>query len=291
MGTRGARWAFEGQYPLFARLALVSAWGLGLLAAWQAIATVLTADSLGSDAHAYWVAAQGGESYDRAPGQVDAFLYSPAFAALTRPAGLLPWPVFLALWSGMSLALLLWLLRPVPTRWALAFALLAVPELIVGNVLIPTAAAVVIGMRHPVAWAFPLLTKVTTGVGVLWFAFRGEWRSLGIAIGSTSVIILVSAVIDPDAWLAWISFLLTNRDGSEDGVILFVLRVMISIGLVAWGARAGLRWPIAPAMALATPILNPMTLTLLVAIPRLLTTRPQPRDPEPVIPVGRAAPP
>ena len=49
-------------------------------------------------------------------------------------------------------------------------------------------------MRHPAAWAFPLLTKVTTGVGVLWFAFRRDWRSLGIAIGATAVIVLAIEV-------------------------------------------------------------------------------------------------
>lgn len=291
VGTRGARWAFEGQYPLFARLALISVWGLGLLASARGIALALTSDTLGSDAHAYWLAAQADVSYDRAPGQVDAFLYSPAFAALIRPAGLLPWPAFLALWIALSLGVLLWLLRPVPTRWAIAFVLIAVPELIVGNVLILTAAAVVIGMRHPAAWAFPLLTKVTSGVGVLWFAFRREWRSLGIAIGTTSVIVLITALLDPDAWLSWLAFLLSNKDGSEDGAVIFAVRVLVAIALVAWGARAGQRWVIAPAMAIATPILNPMTLTLLTAIPRLLATRPQRRDPGGVIPAGRAGQP
>jgi hypothetical protein len=44
-------------------------------------------------------------------------------------------------------------------------------------------------------------------------------------------------------------------------------------------------------MALATPILNAMTFTLLAAIPRLLDTGPQPRDPGAVIPVGTAGQP
>jgi Glycosyltransferase family 87 len=288
VGTRVARWAFEAQYPLFARAALVSVWGLGLLAAGRSIAIALTSTTLGSDAHAYWLTAHDGLSYDKAPGQVDAFLYSPAFAALTRPVGLLPWPVFLVLWFALSLAVLLWLLRPAPTRWAIPFVLMAVPELIVGNVLILTAAAVVIGMRHPAAWAFPILTKVTTGVGVLWFAFRGEWRHLGIAIGTTSGIVLVAALVDPDAWRAWLEFLLSSKDGSQDGAIAFGVRVVIAIALVAWGARAGQRWQIALAMALATPILNAMTLTLLAAIPRLLATGPSPRDQGGDIPAGRA---
>lgn len=288
MGTRGARWAFEDQYPLFSRAALISVWGLGLLAAIRGVAIAFTSSTLGSDAHAYWLAAHSGLSYDRAPGQVDAFLYSPAFALVMRPVGLLPWSVFLALWIAATLAILLWLLRPVPTRWAIAFVLMAVPELIVGNVLIVTAAAVVIGMRHPAAWAFPLLTKVTTGVGVLWFAFRRDWGSFGIAIGATAAIIFASGLMNPNAWLEWVAFLVSSRDGSQDGALAFGVRVVIAIALVAWGARAGQQWPVALSMAIATPILNAMTLTLLAAIPRLLATGPRPHGLDGVTPVGPA---
>ena len=118
----------RGDDPLFARAALISAWGLGLLASVRGIALALTSSTLGSDAHAYWLAASAGLSYDRAPGQVDAFLYSPAFAAVMKPTGLLPWPVFLVLWITLSLVILLWLLRPVPTRWAIAFVLRPSPS-------------------------------------------------------------------------------------------------------------------------------------------------------------------
>ena len=43
--------------------------------------------------------------------------------------------------------------------------------------------AIVLGFRWPFTWAFVLLTKVTPGVGLLWFAVRREWRSLAIALG------------------------------------------------------------------------------------------------------------
>ena len=36
------------------------------------------------------------------------------------------------------------------------------------------------------SWAFVLLTKVTPGIGLLWFAIRRRWRDLAIALGVTA---------------------------------------------------------------------------------------------------------
>ena len=55
------------------------------------------------------------------------------------------------------------------------------------------AAVIVAGFRWPALWAIPLLTKVTPGgIGLLWFAARGEWRHLGIALASTLAIVVVT---------------------------------------------------------------------------------------------------
>ena len=45
--------------------------------------------------------------------------------------------------------------------------------------------AIVLGLRHSAAWAFPLLTKVLPGVGMVWHVVRREWGSLAIATGVT----------------------------------------------------------------------------------------------------------
>jgi hypothetical protein len=262
-------WAFEGRYPLFTRAALASAWFLGVLAAVQGIRQGVTLGNLGSDAHAYWLAAQGALSYTRSPGAGDAFLYSPAFAGAIRPLGLIPYEAFLPVWIGLETSALVWLLWPVRLRWSIPFFLLCIPELVVGNIYLLTAAAIVVAVTTPEMWAFPLLTKVTSGVGVLWFAFRGEWRSLARAAVATLFVAGASFYLAPGDWHNWLTFLAAHKDGSRDGSTGLAIRVVCAVILVAWGARNGRPWLIAPATVLAAPVYALMTLTLLVAIPRL----------------------
>ena len=58
---------------------------------------------LGYDSHAYWLAVQDMDRLYGAPALArDAFLYSPAFAQLIWPLGLLPWPAFCVLWTLLS---------------------------------------------------------------------------------------------------------------------------------------------------------------------------------------------
>ena len=113
--------------------------------------------------------------------------------SLFAPLGVLPWEVAVALWLGLQLAALWYIGR----EWALA--LIVFPpvwlDLVYGNINILIAAAVVAGYRYPAAWAFPLLTKVTPGVGALWFLGRREWRSLAIAVGVTALIAAASVLI------------------------------------------------------------------------------------------------
>ncbi len=52
----------------------------------------------------------------------------------------------------------------------------AILELINGNIHLLLAAAIALGFRYPWTWSFVLLTKVTPGIGLVWFAVRREWR-------------------------------------------------------------------------------------------------------------------
>ena len=54
-----------------------------------------------------------------------------------------------------------------------------------------------LGFRWPGTWSFALLTKVTPGIGLLWFAARREWRKLAIALATTAAIVGASLFIDP----------------------------------------------------------------------------------------------
>ncbi len=83
-------------------------------------------------------------------------------------------------------------------------AVLVMPELWGGNITLLIALAVVAGFRWPAAWAFVLLTKVTPGVGLLWFAVRREWRSLAMALGATLAVVAVSSLVAPGLWRDWV---------------------------------------------------------------------------------------
>ena len=108
-----------------------------------------------------------------------AFRYSPPIAILMAPLAAVPFAP--ALWFAGQLAALWYVGR----RWALALVLFPPVglDLVYGNVNLFIAAAIVAGFRRPGVWAFPVLTKVTPGVGIAWFAVRREWRALATALG------------------------------------------------------------------------------------------------------------
>ncbi|GAA2146975.1 hypothetical protein GCM10009825_41000 [Arthrobacter humicola] len=262
---------FARKFPLLTRSVPILLWALGLEALFVSVRHLVTGNAMGQDSHAYWLAAQGELSYGASPGQRDAYLYSPAFAAVIRPLALLPWPLFCAAWFAIEAAALAWLVRPLRPRWAIPVYLLCLPELVVGNIYILLAAAAVVGMRRPAAWSFAVLTKVTTGVGLLWFAARGEWKRLLQGVGATALIVVVSCAVDPTAWSDWIQFLLANRSGTPDSGVSFVVRCLVAVALIVIAARK--QWPclVAPAMVLASPVLvSVVPWTILIAIPRLL---------------------
>jgi hypothetical protein len=170
---------------------------------------------------------------------VGAFRYSPAIAALMFPFTALPWWAFAWLWLVITMAAAAWIGG---RRWwwvALLFPF-TILEIQAGNIHLLLATAVVAGFRWPATWAFVLLTKVTPGVGLLWFAFRREWRPLGIALGATAAIIGVGMVVAPGLWLTWAEMLLVSgqRDGLGWGGPLW-FRLILAVLLLAWAAPRG----------------------------------------------------
>ncbi|HET7037953.1 MAG TPA: hypothetical protein VFI42_19930, partial [Thermomicrobiaceae bacterium] len=154
-------------------MAFAAAW----LAAIVMVAVQMSGVRIGVDAHAYWAVWHLGLYGPRmAFGGPDAFLYSPAFAAAIWPLTLLSWPAFAAAWTALALGTYAWLLWPLelPVRVPLLIASGAVAA--TGNIEWLIALALVASARWPSAWAVPLLTKVSFGVGVVWYAARGEWR-------------------------------------------------------------------------------------------------------------------
>ncbi len=153
-------------------------------------------------------------------------------------------------------------------RWYAVGILLALMELAGGNIHLVLAAAIVLGFRWPWTWSIILLTKITPGIGLLWFVVRREWRNLAIALGSTAAIVVVSFVVWPSAWTAWGEVLtrVAGRDGTWAAVpIPFVVRLPFAVALVVWGAWTGRRWTVPVAGMLALPALWYGGLSMLLA--------------------------
>ena len=220
----------------------------------------------GQEAFCYWVASVHAPYNLSDWTQPVAYVYSPAFLQAIAPLTALPWPIFFGAWTAILLGAVRFLTGP---RLFAVGVLLASVELAGGNISLLLAVAMVVGFRWPAAWAFVLLTKVTPGVGLLWFAVRREWRSLGIALGATALVVAVSAVIMPGAWLEWFGLLvrLAGRDGTWAAIpIPFLMRLPFAVAFVVWGALTDRRWTVPVAGMIALPALWYGGLSMLLAV-------------------------
>jgi Glycosyltransferase family 87 len=219
---------------------------------------------IGIDARAYWAVDLAHPYASSGVGEHSTYLYSPAFAQALSPTYGLPFEAFFALWTIASVVVLLWLVRPWP--WALLILFLPwTYELFVGQVHLFIAAAIVLGFRYPWLWAFNLLTKVTPGVGLLWFLVRREWRAFAIAVGTTAVLAVISFLLAPSAWFDWVGFL---RGSTGSGELLYP-RLALSAAVVVAGGITGRRWTVPIAVWLALPVVWIESWVILLAIIRL----------------------
>jgi len=236
----------------------------------------------GQDAYCYWFPSLA-DPYARSDWTDPiAYVYSPAFLQLLEPIRALPWQAYVAVWTAILLGAVFVLTG---RKWFAVGVVLGLMELAGGNIHLLLAAAMVLGFRWPATWALVLLTKITPGIGLLWFVVRGEWRQLFIALGATAAIVAVSFVTMPDAWFQWAGVLtrIAGRDGTWAAVpIPFLVRLPFAVALVVWGARTNRRWTVPVAGMLALPALWYGGLAMLLAVIRLQ---------EPAPPAGRAATP
>jgi hypothetical protein len=241
--------------------------------------------SLGYDAFAYW-SIDAATLYEKTlTGQyaLGGFRYAPPIGLLFATFHSLPWWLFLWIWIALMVAALVFL----GGRWSLA--LLAMPplglELEQGNVHLLIAAAIVLGFRWPWTWSFVLLTKVTPGVGLLWFAARREWRALAIALGFTAAVSAAAYLLAPALWGQWLHALLVNSGQTQDYSVppSLSFRLPIAILLVLWGARTDRPWTVGVAAMLALPIIWVHGLVVaLAAVPFLRGRAAQRRAMDPV---------
>jgi hypothetical protein len=232
--------------------------------------------TFGFDAYAYW-AVDPAAPYGSTAGALGAFTYSPPIAWLFGWFKVIPFTTFLVLWTALQLGTAIWL----GGRWALS--VLAFPpvalEIYHGNVHLLIAAAIVLGFRWPAAWAFVLLTKVTPGVGLVWFAVRREWRRLAIALAVTGVVAGVSLILEPEVWRSWVddSLLATAQGAPLNQFSLpipLLLRLPVAVVVVAWGGLTDRPWTVPVAATLALPVLWPAGFAILAALWPIAQRRP-----------------
>jgi len=229
-----------------------------------------------------WVTAQDARSYwgfDYADiyagrddwGTIGAYPYSPVFAQLLWPLNQLPWPAFVAAWTAILIGAVWYLTGP---RLFLLGLAIGAMEIAGGNIHLLLAAAIVAGFRRPAAWAFVLLTKITPGIALIWFALRREWRALAIALVATLAVVAVSMALNPEAWRDWFALLQANlgKSGTWAAVpIPLVIRAPIGIALVVWGAPRNQRWTVPICAMLCLPALWYGSLAMVLAVIPLTT--------------------
>ena len=206
--------------------------------------------------------------HDYSSGQ--GFYYAPPVALVLRllmPFGV---HVFAAVMSGIGLAALGW----IGGRWA--WALLFFPpvwwDITGGNVNTLIGAASIALLARP-AWIGVLaLSKVTPGLVGLWWVVRGEWRAVREAVAVTGAVCLVSLLIVPDWWGAWVTGLLTNGTGYIPAIfavpVPLLPRLILAAVVVVIGARQDRRWTLPLAACIALPVLWWSGLAVLVGMVR-----------------------
>lgn len=210
------------------------------------------------DAEAYYTAPLDDPYRNSVAGAQGAYLYSPAFLQAITPLRLLPEPAFMAAWTALHLAAIAWL-----GPW-LAILPPLVDDTIRGNVNTFLALMLAVGIRHPAAWSFGVLTKLAPGMAGAWHLFRRDWRGAAIAAAVTALVVAASVALGGvEPWFAWADSLSRQSRGE---LLLRAPLALVLFGLAAW------RWPwLLPFGALAmfgTPALS--TFAPLAALPRLV---------------------
>ena len=219
------------------------------------------------DARAYWDASLDhlyGATWD-----ATGYVYPPPMAQLLAPLHTLGWPLFIVLWTTLIWAALGWMLG----RWtllAVAGGLVAIlvpgtgPLGVVfgyamnGNVQILLAAGIVLAIRRPGWWAAGALTKLGTGVGILWPLFRRDWRGVAEAVAVTSIIVAVSFALAASLWSDWARYMLASVSVASPLPMVpvpFPVRLVMSVALIWYAARTDRAWLVAIAAGWAIPAL------------------------------------
>lgn len=200
----------------------------------------------------------------------ETFNYSPAFAWWIQPLQDLPFAAFRTVIVSLDMIGLVFLIGPVFTAVVLLAQVLPIwLEFQQGNLNFAVAALLVLGLRHPAWYAGVNLSKVTPGIGLMWFAARRDWRALAVAAAVTSLVALPSLLLHLDAWLAFGASLLANAAVDAQIGAPLLLRVALAVAVISWGAMTNRPWTVPIGAALVAHVNGNGWLIALAAIPLL----------------------
>lgn len=194
-------------------------------------------------------------SYEGSTALHSSYNYSPAFAFWVQPLQAIDFTAFRQILTAANIAALAYLVGP----WgALLLVGLQMPlvaqDLAVGNINLIVGALVVLALRYPALYAFPILTKVTPGVGIVWHLVRREWRAVAIAGVVTFLVAVPSLLLAPSSWVEWVKLLTTNDRLLSDLLVVPVwMRAVVALGLTVYAARTDRIWLVPIAAALVGP--------------------------------------
>jgi len=113
-----------------------------------------------------------------------------------------------------------------------------------------------------------LLTKVTPGLGLLWFGVRREWLKFALALAATAAIIAVTALFTPGLFADWFALLTSSTDSSTvpgSVPIPFMARLPMAVAVIAFAAWRGQHWLLPVGVLLAMPVIWWGSLAILTA--------------------------
>jgi hypothetical protein len=214
-----------------------------------------------------------------------AYVYAPIFRQVLGPLVVhVRWNLAFELWTAAQLCFLVWMVGPALTVAALYFPWPADPavgsavyaSINNGNPQILTAAVIVVALtRFPIAWVLVLLSKTTAGVGILYYAFKRQWRTLAIVIAATLAVSAISFVLRPAWTFDWIHLLVdaAQRTGSAEALgreeylpIPLPIRALLGVGVVYLAARTDRRWLVPLGCFLALPDIHLGGFAVLTAV-------------------------
>ncbi len=238
---------------------------LGIIGAVVYWVTLTQGGGLPVDVRYYWEADPGNLYPFPELAEKNGYNYSPAFEFVVGWWRFLPFEVFVAIWRAILLAALVYLAGPFTL-----FVMLTVPvasEINAGNIQILLALAIVLGFRWPATWAFVLLTKVTPGIGLLWFAMRRQWRALAVAIGVTAAIAAVSFAMGPQRWFDYAQLVTSGATPSVAPYYLpLTVRLPVALLFVAYGGWTGHKWPVVVGATIALPVYYVISSSMFVGV-------------------------